>query len=194
MQKFWITVTFALMLTGGLIAMGVSPKQSTASNQTSKNIEPHPQPGNSLQAIPQESIAQVTPNLQATLAAYSPAAFAKNWTHLNFDTAIAWHSEKGTIFLDARSKQEYDRGHIPGALPMPVGQFNDYFAKYEKQLRTAKKLVTYCHGVGCKLSDKVAKLVKDKKVDAEVGIFFGGWPQWQQNNLPIEKGESTLAK
>jgi 3-mercaptopyruvate sulfurtransferase SseA len=106
-----------------------------------------------------------------------------------------WES-KQALFVDARAKVEYDGGHIPGAIPMPLNEFDQYYAKYKSKIKSAKYLITYCHGVGCKLSDKVAqKLFNDANDKAmpgkghkNTGAFFGGWPQWQEHNMPIETG------
>jgi hypothetical protein len=79
---------------------------------------------------------------------------------------------------------------------MPLGEFDKYYEIYKDKLKKAHLLITYCHGVGCKLSDKVAqRLYNDPKDKVQpghslknTGAFFGGWPQWQQHNMPIETG------
>jgi 3-mercaptopyruvate sulfurtransferase SseA len=69
---------------------------------------------------------------------------------------------------------------------MPLGEFDKYYAEYESKIKNASKLVTYCHGVGCKLSDKVSQRLYRDKGHKNVASFFGGWPQWSQANLPVE--------
>jgi rhodanese-related sulfurtransferase len=127
-------------------------------------------------------------NIQDNIKNYKPDEWAKDWGHIHLDEAKQLAKDPTVLFADARAKVEYDQGHIPGAIPLPVGEFDTYFKKYESKIKKARRIITYCHGVGCKLSDKCAqKLYVDHKYH-NVASFFGGWPQWQQNNLPIETG------
>ena len=70
------------------------------------------------------------------------------------EAKILFNSGKA-VFVDTRSEGEYQRGHIKGAVPIPVSKAHLNIPKYEKELKN-KILVTYCHGAGCRLSDKVA--------------------------------------
>jgi rhodanese-related sulfurtransferase len=128
----------------------------------------------------------------AAQAAPAPASdpWAK-YTHLTFAEAKALHGEKRTLFLDARAKSEWDQGHIPGAIPMPLGEFDKYYDLYKAKIQKAKVLIPYCHGIGCHLSDKVASKL-DEKGYKNVKVFFGGWPQWTQNNMPVEGGDGKI--
>lgn len=116
--------------------------------------------------------------------------WAKGWKHYHWEEAKKLWDEKEALFCDARAKAEYDQGHIPGAIPLPMAEFDKYYALYKDRIKHAKYLVTYCHGVNCQMSNKVAQhLVEDKdKKFTNVGSFFGGWPMWQQHNMPIETG------
>ncbi|MGH7442816.1 MAG: rhodanese-like domain-containing protein, partial [bacterium] len=114
-------------------------------------------------------------------------AWATAWKHYDWDQALSLYNSKKALFCDARSKLEYDQGHIPGAIPLPLAEFDKYYALYEKQIKGAKRLVTYCHGAGCQLSNKVAQKLWQKNY-RNVGSFFGGWPQWQEHNMPVQSG------
>ena len=158
-----------------------------------------PMPGASAQVAPapQPNVIQLNPNLPGAPVnntapqnydAYVPDKEYSAWKHYHWTEAKAMWEGKRALFLDARAKVEYDAGHIPGAIPMPLGEFDKYYALYENRIKHAKHLITYCHGVGCKLSDKVAqKLYVDKGLK-NTGAFFGGWPQWQEHKLPVETG------
>jgi rhodanese-related sulfurtransferase len=193
----------ALSLTSLLAAYGVSPSQAGA-GQAPQNanqgfqIQPAPQPSNNLMGgpapapgAPGQQPFQIQPqgdNIQQNIANYQPDEWAKAWGHIHLDEAKKLQADTGVLFADARAKVEYDQGHIPGAIPLPLGEFDQYYEKYKSRIKAAKKIVTYCHGVGCKLSDKVAQKLYNDKGHKNVVGFFGGWPQWQQNNLPIETG------
>lgn len=194
----------ALALAAGLAAYGVSPSQYSngraqdAANTGIPNAPmPNPVPGNAVApgaqpfpgAQPQIQLNQPgQPSQPQNYDAMAVPDWAKEWKHYKWEEAKAHWESRDALFIDARGKNEYDQAHIPGAIPMPMGEFDQYYAKYEKKIKAAKYLVTYCHGVGCQLSNKVAqKLWNDKKLH-NVGSFFGGWPQWQQHNMPVETG------
>jgi rhodanese-related sulfurtransferase len=124
---------------------------------------------------------------------YQPPDWAKGWDHITLQQAEKMHKDKRILFLDARAKVEYDEGHIPGALPLPTGETDKYYAMYENEIKHAKKLVTYCHGIGCRLSEKSAKFLVDKGYK-NVAVFFGGWPQWNEAKLPVEAGDAKAPK
>jgi rhodanese-related sulfurtransferase len=194
-MKRSILLGSALVLAAGLFAYGVSPSQySQGQNQDRGNSNsnglpsapmPNPVPGNAV--APGQFQIQPQPQAQDFNAMAVPD-WAKAWKHYNWEEAkAAWESKDG-LFLDARNKVEYDQSHIPGAIPMPVGDFDAAFEKYKDKIKNAKYLIAYCHGVGCQLSNKVAQKLYNEKGFKNVGSFFGGWPQWQQHNMPVETG------
>ena len=198
-MKKLFALSFVFAAASGLHAYGISPsraEQGAAQNQQSTpfQLQPGAQTSNNLMAPgqPQPGQPQIKiSNEQAiedNIKNYHPADWAKSWGHVTIAEAKALHADSAVLFADARPKVEYDQGHIPGAIPLPYTEFDKYYKLYESRLHKAKKIVTYCHGLGCMLSDKVAqKLYEQKKLHNVVG-FFGGWPQWKDNNLPIEVG------
>jgi rhodanese-related sulfurtransferase len=92
--------------------------------------------------------------------------------------------EHGALFADARGPNEYAEAHIKGAINVPVNSTPADIAKLKDKL-AGKLIVTYCHGIGCHLSDKAAYLLYDAGYRKLV-IFFGGWPKWNEHKYPIE--------
>jgi rhodanese-related sulfurtransferase len=183
----------------GLAAYGVSPSQYAAGRAQDAQLlaspalpaapTPHPlAPG---QTPPQPLVQPLADQDYGTVPIPD---WAKGWKHYSFGEARDLWAGKQALFCDARTKMEYDQGHIPGAILLSVGDFDKNFADNEAKIRAAKNIVIYCHGIGCHLSDKVAaKLVKDKNI-TNVGAFFGGWPQWQQHNMPEEAHGRTFTQ
>lgn len=187
--------TLAGGFSAGLLAYGVSPSQYQAGQsqdaRSAMGIPSAPQPLPGMPGIPGAPgmpVANQAPQQIQNYDAVAVPDWAQGWKHYHWEEAKAlWDSKEG-LFCDARAKSEYDQGHIPGAIPLPLAEFDKYYALYEGKIKHAKFIVTYCHGVGCQLSNKVAqKLVNDKKYK-NVGSFFGGWPQWQEHNMPVETG------
>jgi rhodanese-related sulfurtransferase len=199
-MKRILLVTAAAALAAGLGAYGVSPNQYNAG----RSADAQNQPGQLPQApmpmpVPMNQMGQGGQFQQAQAQIQQPPQnenfdavaipdWAKAWKHYKWEEAKAAWEAKDALFIDARAKSEYDQAHIPGAIPMPVGEFDKYYAMYEGKIKHAKHLITYCHGVGCQLSNKVAQKLYNDKHFRNVGSFFGGWPQWQQHNMPVETG------
>ncbi|MFP4466733.1 MAG: rhodanese-like domain-containing protein [Candidatus Goldiibacteriota bacterium] len=91
------------------------------------------------------------------------------------------------LFIDARSEGEYNKAHIPGAVYISSGYSPQKIKEYEKQLKD-KVLVPYCHGTGCRLSDRVAYKLFDMGY-RNIVLFFGGWPEWKQADMPVKEYE-----
>jgi len=103
----------------------------------------------------------------------------------NIEEAKVLYESGKALFIDARGTQEYKQSHIKGAIDISVGEAPSKIPQLKDVLKD-KVLVTYCHGVGCHLSDKVAYALFDAGY-RKIAIYFGGWPQWLQANLPIEE-------
>lgn len=90
-----------------------------------------------------------------------------------------------TLFVDARSKEDYENGHIPGAISLPVGQFDGRIESFMNQYPLEQPIVTYCSGRTCEDSHHLARLLSDVGF-SEVRIFIDGFPGWQAEGYPIE--------
>ena len=98
--------------------------------------------------------------------------------------------KKTCVFLDARKPEEYQEGHIPGALNF-YGNELDSFAPLIVPKLTDKKqeIIAYCHGGDCDLSLQVAKTLIEQGY-THVEIFQGGWPDWKKSGYPITRGDN----
>ena len=106
---------------------------------------------------------------------------------LNLEQSAILYASGKALFIDARGESEYRNGHIKGAIWMPLNKPEE-FIKNNKSKFKNKILITYCHGVGCRLSNKAANQLYLKGYK-KVGIFFGGWNHWKEANYPITISE-----
>lgn len=60
--------------------------------------------------------------------------------------------------LDVRPASEYQSGHVPGAVSVPLEKLERYLA----QLPKSKELVAYCRGPLCMMSIEAVKLARKK--------------------------------
>jgi rhodanese-related sulfurtransferase len=92
-----------------------------------------------------------------------------------------------TLFdkVDARSQNQYGNGHIPGAVSLPVGQFEERIESFLNRYPPAQPIVTYCSGRTCEDSHDLAQFLSDVGF-TNVRIFIDGFPGWEAEGYPIE--------
>ena len=54
--------------------------------------------------------------------------------------------------IDVRPREEFDAGHFPGALSIPLGDFEDRYA----EIPAGARVVVYCRGEFCPLAREAA--------------------------------------
>ena len=91
-----------------------------------------------------------------------------------------------TLFVDARSTEDYENGHLPEAISWPVGQFDERIESFMNQYPPNQPIITYCSGRTCQDSHHLARLLLEAGFN-EVRIFIDGFPGWQAEGYPIEK-------
>ncbi|MCG7879529.1 MAG: metalloregulator ArsR/SmtB family transcription factor [Candidatus Thiodiazotropha taylori] len=83
--------------------------------------------------------------------------------------------------LDVRPSEEYESGHLPGAINIPLHELETHLDKLDPE----REVVAYCRGPHCVLAfDAVAKL-RQKGLTAR--RLEGGLPEWMLEGLPVEK-------
>ena len=89
------------------------------------------------------------------------------------------------IFVDARSPEDYEEGHIKGAVSLPVGQFEEKIAAFEERHPPQASIITYCSGRTCLDSHHLAEFLLEFGYD-NVTVFIDGFPGWEAEGHPIE--------
>jgi len=83
--------------------------------------------------------------------------------------------------LDVRPAEEFDAGHVPGAVNVPLNELEDYLS----HLGDSQEVVAYCRGPHCILAfDAVAKC-RERGLKAH--RLEDGFPEWKLAGLPVEK-------
>ena len=89
------------------------------------------------------------------------------------------------LFVDARSQDNYEQGHIPGAVSLPLGRFDEKIESFLGKHAPDQLLVTYCSGRTCEDSHKLARLLLEAGF-TDVRVFIDGFPGWEAEGHPIE--------
>jgi len=93
------------------------------------------------------------------------------------------------IVLDVRPPEEYEAGHIAGAVSMPLSVLKRKLA----DLPVHTKVVAYCRGPYCVLAAEAVRLLRQRGFDAV--RLADGYPEWRDAGLPVEvSGSSPKAK
>lgn len=91
------------------------------------------------------------------------------------------------MFVDARAVSDYETGHIPNAIAMPMdtGAIPESTAAL---VRGAHTVVAYCDTTGdCASSRRLASLLSEDGA-RDVRVLRGGIPEWLSNDFPAESG------
>ena len=97
-----------------------------------------------------------------------------------FDKAIS-------VFIDARKKEDYVKGHIPGAMNYYAEEFGTEDEESITQfLPFDTIIITYCDGGECELSRRLAERLGEIGY-TKVRILVVGWDGWKKAGYPIER-------
>jgi len=91
----------------------------------------------------------------------------------------------GYIFVDARSVEDYEEGHIKGAVSLPVGQFEDKLSAFIERYPPETSIVTYCSGRTCSDSHHLAEFLMEMGYE-KINVFIDGFPGWEAEGHPVD--------
>jgi rhodanese-related sulfurtransferase len=83
------------------------------------------------------------------------------------------------VFIDARLAADYERGHLDGAISVPVDANDTLRQKRTSALPKNSRIVLYCQSAGCKFAERVAVRLLDDGF-TNLAIFKGGWTEWTE--------------
>ncbi len=104
---------------------------------------------------------------------------------------IKGHSELGDVLIfDARPEIFHRLGRIPNAISFPREDFENAYFTHREQLETNKSqpIILYCSNSSCEDSALVFKGLQSLGY-TNIGIFRGGWSEWQRAGLPVLTNE-----
>jgi rhodanese-related sulfurtransferase/DNA-binding transcriptional ArsR family regulator len=89
--------------------------------------------------------------------------------------------KKGLVtVLDVRPREEFEAGHLPGAVNIPIDRLESELARLPKK----REVVAYCRGPFCLMSfDAVTAL---RKHGWKARRLEDGFPEWKAGGLPVE--------
>lgn len=96
-------------------------------------------------------------------------------------TELVERSRDGRVtILDVRPSDEYNSGHIPGALNIP----SDELTRHLEALPRDQEVIAYCRGEYCVFAYEAVAALREKGFDAR--RLEEGFPEWKAAGLPVE--------
>jgi len=89
------------------------------------------------------------------------------------------------LFVDARSRENFEHGHIKGAFSLPVGEFDELIDTFFDRYALDTPIVTYCSGRTCEDSHRLAQLLISGGY-LNTRVMIDGFPGWEAAGYPIE--------
>jgi len=87
--------------------------------------------------------------------------------------------------LDVRPKEEFDAGHMQGAINIPLEELEQQLEQFDPK----QEIVAYCRGPHCILAfDAVVQL---RESGFQAYRLESGYPEWKLAGLPVEKNISN---
>jgi rhodanese-related sulfurtransferase len=130
---------------------------------------------NSLNSEPLTLVREVIP----------PEVLDEMWDTVTAEEVLK-HVEEGTaIMIDARDPNEYEAGHITGALNLPDHNFMESYQEIGDSLPREIPLVVYCQGGQCDQSHSVLEQLKEFGFE-QLFLYKEGWNDWKDKGYPSE--------
>lgn len=104
---------------------------------------------------------------------------------LKMDELLTKMKSKNVVVLDVRPTSEFENGHIPGAVNIPIEELATQLRKLPKN----KEYVAYCRGPFCVYADEAVALLNKKGYTAK--RLNEGFPDWALKGLPVEYAHAS---
>lgn len=84
------------------------------------------------------------------------------------------------LWIDARIQEQFDAGHVPGALLLNEQKFDEQLFGHLDTLQTnTKPIIIYCSAAKCEASRHVLERLKQTLPVENVFVLKGGWQAWK---------------
>ena len=96
----------------------------------------------------------------------------------------ALEKEQGVLWIDARSRSEFEKEHVPGTHLLNEQEFDALiFELLDVLSSNTKTIVIYCDAQKCDQSRFIAEKLRDLG-NQEIKVLKGGWIAWKNAPPP----------
>jgi rhodanese-related sulfurtransferase len=115
----------------------------------------------------------------------NPVATADRVEAWSLADVLRARKRRDVLLVDARSRQNYEYGHIEGAINIPADIWPELDAESLHRIMAAQQLIVYCNGVNCGVAHQTARHLRALK-GPRVAVYQEGWPEWRSCALPMD--------
>ncbi|HBJ86038.1 MAG TPA: hypothetical protein DDZ88_19665 [Verrucomicrobiales bacterium] len=84
------------------------------------------------------------------------------------------------LWIDARIQEQFEAGHVPGALLLNEQKFDEQlFGHLDTLQSNTKPVIIYCSAAKCEASRHVLERLKQTLPVENVFVLKGGWQAWK---------------
>ena len=141
-----------------------------------------------LRPIPRDFLARSASAPAPQTTAPTPAMETARPTLPSGVDGLRAHFENGSaMFIDARTRAEFEAGHLSGALHLPFEAFLSGRPDMLDFLMEDFPIIIYCGGGDCDASHQVERMLRSYGYE-KVSVFEPGWPLILESGLPVVEG------
>lgn len=127
-----------------------------------------------LRSVASQQLAEFGPALDR----YRPQRH--HFARISQDELHGWMQRDEAVLIDVRPEVEYQAGHLPGSISMPIDNLSEHIAELPK----GKTVVAYCRGPYCVYADQALELLMEQGYP--VARLEEGVAEWLEEGYPLE--------
>lgn len=104
---------------------------------------------------------------------------------MELSTVEKFVNAAGALVVDAREREAFAAGHIPGAVNVPYEEALREPAVLEKLDARGRPVIVYCSGGTCESSRMLADLMVRDFAMRRVLVYEGGFAEWAKSGKPV---------
>ncbi|MBX3394281.1 MAG: rhodanese-like domain-containing protein [Phycisphaerae bacterium] len=82
--------------------------------------------------------------------------------------------DMSAVLIDARSPEDFAKGHVRGAINFPAGRMDEYLPEVSRNVPPEQLVIIYCSGASCESGDMVYEYLKQLGY-RNMRVYKPGW-------------------
>lgn len=144
-------------------------------------------PENVLKNLPKKDPEPISSTPSTKPTSSTPSTTAATDSDFTIELFHQLWESNSAIFLDARTREEFEASHVPGSFHLPLESFNGSIPELLQAMPLDQVFVIYCGGGDCHASHAVGAQMKGFGYENAL-VYELGFPSWEEAGHPVEKG------
>jgi len=123
------------------------------------------------------------------VARHGPAPASRH-DYLSLEDVAAALARGDAIFIDCRTKAQFEASHIPGAINVPYDRIEEHWARVSDWIPTDAKVIVY--GQARAITQQLMVEAALVRAGFSPSLLRGNFDMWQDGNLPVATGEDVV--